>query len=105
MAAKSKNPPHKIELNLREIGQLFNPMDPAPFPEKDLDSDAEEFILSWVGEFPLNEPDSLVVHVAELPAGDNPQAVVEQGVHLYFGCRARMNRMELWRLLNEPVFR
>ena len=101
MSDKPKNPAHKIELNLREVGQLFNTMDPAPFPEKDLDSDAEEFILSWVGEFPLDEPVSLVVHVAELPADENPQAVVEQGVHHYFAYRARMNQMELRRLLSD----
>src|SRR5674476_296317 len=81
MSEKPKHPPHKIELNLREVGQLFNTMDPAPFPEKDLDNDAEEFILSWVGEFPLDEPVSLVVHLAELPASENSQTVVEQGVH------------------------
>jgi len=101
MSEPPKHPAHQIELNLREVGQLFNTMDPAPFPDKDLDSDAEEFILSWVHEFPLNEPVSLVVHLAELPAGGNPQSVVEQGVHHYFAYRARMNRMELRRLLSD----
>jgi hypothetical protein len=100
MSDQPKHPPHKIELNLREVGQLFNTMDPAPFPEKDLDSDAEEFIMNWVGEFPLNEPVSLVVHLAELPV-QNPQTVVEQGVHHYFAYRARLNRMELRRLFND----
>jgi hypothetical protein len=101
MFAKTKHPPHKIELNLRGISQLFNTMDPAPFPEKDLDGDAEEFILSWVGEFPLNEPVSLVVHLAEIPSNENPQQIVEQGVHHYFAYRARLNRMELRRLLSD----
>ena len=101
MPAKPKNLPHKIELNLREVGQLFNTMDPAPFPEKDLDQDAEEFILSWVREFPLNEPASLVVHLAEFPVGEHPQANIEQGVHHYFAYRARMNQMELRRLFSD----
>ncbi len=100
MSGKPKNPTHKIELNLRSVGQLFNTMDPAPFPEKDLDGDAEEFILSWVREFPLNEPVSLLVHLAELPA-ENAQSVVEQGVHHYFAYRARLNRMELRRLFSD----
>ena len=39
---KPERTPHRIELNLREVGQLFNTMDPAPFPEKDLDADAED---------------------------------------------------------------
>ena len=35
-----------IEVNLRDVNQLFNTMDPSPFHERDLDSDAEEFIES-----------------------------------------------------------
>lgn len=45
-------PHHKIELRLRDLGQLFNSMDPTPFHHKDLDRDAEEFIKSWALEFP-----------------------------------------------------
>src|SRR5450631_264200 len=101
MSEKPKHLPHKIELNLREVGQLFNTMDPAPFPEKDLDKDAEEFILSWVREFPLNEPATLVVHLAEFPSGEHPQTAIEQGVHHYFAYRARMNQMELRRLFSD----
>jgi hypothetical protein len=98
---KPERTPHRIELNLREIGQLFNTMDPAPFPEKDLDGDAEEFILSWVREFPLDEPVALVVHLNELPVDQNPQTVIEQGVHHYFAYRARLNRLEFRRLLKD----
>lgn len=101
MPPAPKHSPHKIELNLHEVGQLFNTMDPAPFPEKDLDNDAEEFIFSWVHEFPLKEPVSLVVYLAEFPAVDNPQNVIAQGVHHYFAYRARLNRMELRRLLSD----
>ena len=36
----------RIELRLRRIEQLFDSFDPAPFHEKDLDRDAEEFIVS-----------------------------------------------------------
>ena len=42
---------HIISLKLREMSQLFNSMDPSPFIEKDLDDDAEEFIVSWAQEF------------------------------------------------------
>jgi hypothetical protein len=98
---KPEHPSHQIELNLREIGQLFNTMDPAPFPEKDLDGDAEEFILSWVREFPLDEPVSLVVHLTEFPADQNAETAIEQGVHHYFAYRARLNKMEFRQLLKE----
>ena len=98
---KAEHASHRIELNLREIGQLFNTMDPAPFPEKDLDGDAEEFILSWVCEFPLDEPVVLVVHLNEFPTDQNPQSAIEQGVHHYFAYRARLNRLEFRRLLKD----
>ena len=98
---KAEHASHRIELNLREIGQLFNTMDPAPFPEKDLDGDAEEFILSWVREFPLDEPVALVVHLKEFPADQNPQPAIEQGVHHYFDYRARLNQLEFRRLLKD----
>ena len=38
--------PAHIQVRLRELPQLFNSMDPSPFSERDLDADAEEFILS-----------------------------------------------------------
>ena len=42
-----------------------------------------------------------MVHLAEFPARQNPQTVIEQGVHHYFAYRARLNRMEFRRLLKE----
>ena len=38
--------PGRIELRLKRLDQLFESYDPAPFHEKDLDPDAEEFIVS-----------------------------------------------------------
>jgi hypothetical protein len=93
--------PHRVELNLREVGQLFNTMDHSPFHERDLDRDAEEFILSWVREFPLNAPVVLVVYLSEFPVGQEPQKLVEEAVHNYFAYRARLNRLEFSRLMKE----
>ena len=50
-AAADRGHPHTISLKLRDTSQLFNSMDPSPFIEKDLDDDAEEFIVSWAQEF------------------------------------------------------
>jgi hypothetical protein len=45
----SLEPKHSrvIELELRDISALFNPMDPSPLEKKDLNDDVEEFIVSW----------------------------------------------------------
>ena len=93
--------PHRVEVNLREVGQLFNTMDHSPFHERDLDRDAEEFILSWVREFPVKDPVVLVVHLNEIPPGQEPQPMVEEAVHNYFAYRARLNRLEFGRLMKE----
>lgn len=50
----------RISLRLRELNQLFNSMDPSPFNDRDLDHDAEEFIVSSAREahgrgFPMRQ--------------------------------------------------
>jgi hypothetical protein len=76
-------------------------MDPSPFHEKDLDHDAEEFIVSWAQEFPRHDPVSLLVHVNQLPAHGDAQELVETAVHNYFGYRAKLNRLEFRHLLKQ----
>ena len=94
-----KRTSHRIEVFVDHIEQLFNSMDPSPFPEKDLDDDAEEFIISWAQEFPRKEPISLLVHVNELPAVQDIQPKVETSVHHYFAYRAKLNQLEFRHLL------
>lgn len=92
--------PHTIAISLREVGQLFNTMDPSPFHEKDLDADAEKFIVSWAQEFSLRGPLTLTVHLAEPPAG-HEQAEVERAVQHYFAYTARLHRREFRRMMRE----
>jgi hypothetical protein len=52
MFRRSKRPTtRRIEIYLENLEQFFNSMDPSPFHEKDLDDNAEEFIISWAEEF------------------------------------------------------
>jgi hypothetical protein len=92
---------HHIELSLRDIDQLFNTMDPSPFHEKDLDHDAEEFILSWAQEFHRYEPVDLVVYLEKLPDSQDTGRLIEQAIHHYFDYRTRMNRLEFKRLMKQ----
>lgn len=92
---------HHIELSLHDINQLFNTMDPSPFHEKDLDHDAEEFIVSWAQEFHRHEPVNLILHLEKLPEGHNAQRLVEDAVHNYFAYRARLNELEFKRLMKQ----
>ncbi len=76
-------------------------MDPSPFHEKDLDDDAEEFIVGWAQEFPLHDPVSLLVHVNQFAAHLDTQHLVETAVHNYFAYRAKLNRLEFRHLLKQ----
>jgi hypothetical protein len=92
---------HRVKLNLRDVNQLFNTIDPSPFHEKDLDHDAEEFIVSWTREFPLSEPVVLVVYLSELPIGKDLEPMIEKSVHHYFAYRAKLVRMEFKQLMKD----
>jgi hypothetical protein len=92
---------HRIEINLRDVNQLFNSMDPSPFHEKDLDHDAEEFIVSWVQEYHRHDPVTLVIHLQQLPVAHDARQLVEKAIHNYFAYRARLNRLEFNRLMKQ----
>lgn len=91
--------PGRIELKLRDVQQLFNSLDPSPFHEKDLDADAEEFIVSWAREHGRHQPLSIVVHLAIPPASGEVRAGVPDALHNYFAYRAQMTRRELGLML------
>jgi len=92
---------HRIEIRLRNAAQLFNTMDPSPFHEKDLDRDAEEFIVSWAREYPLGAPLAVIVHLAEPPTAEGTESVVTHAIHHYFAYRGRLKRQELRELLKD----
>jgi hypothetical protein len=98
--APDRRHPRIIRLKLREISQFFNSMDPSPFTEKDLDHDAEEFIVSWAQEFPSNTPIKLRIYLEQWPAED-PGELARAAVHNYFAYRAKITRLEFKRLLRQ----
>jgi hypothetical protein len=91
--------PHYIRLKLHDVAQLFNSMDPSPFLEKDLDEDAEEFIVSWAQEFPADDPVRLHIYLEHLPPEEHPKELIKAAVHNYFAHRAEIADLEFKRLL------
>lgn len=84
---------NRIEVRLREIGQLFNSLDPSPFVDRDLDAAAEEFIVSWARELPSHGELELVIHLAA-PAPADRAAGTGEAVRHYFASRAEIKRRE-----------
>ena len=93
-------PSAHIEVRLQELTQLFNSMDPSPFHERDLDADAEEFIVSWARELPRQTGVELTVQVREAPRADRV-ANLEEAVRHYFRVRAALKQREYRQLLRQ----
>ena len=82
-----------IEITLGRIHQLFNTFDPAPFHERDLDEDAEAYIVDSVDEFPLQKRLRLIIHLpAEQISGNTD---LPQAVHNYFAYRLHESQRRL----------
>ena len=77
-----------IEIRVHSVRQLFNSFDPSPFLEKDLDDDAEDFIVGWAGELPSKAPLTLVVHVPEAELAEARDVGLEEALANYFIYRA-----------------
>jgi hypothetical protein len=87
--------PSTIELNIREVAQLFETLDPYPFHERDLDKDAEEFIVGWARELPRDGAFRIVVHLPEAEAKTRAAADLENGMKRFFAQRAEAVGREL----------
>jgi hypothetical protein len=89
------HPKVSIELQVERVGQLFDTLDPQPFRERDLDREADEFIVSWARELPPKAPLEILVHMPP------DEAMGEQARHLgaamqgYFAYRARVTSTDL----------
>lgn len=94
-------PVHRLELRLRELGQLFNSMDPAPFLERDLDRDAEEYIESWAMEHPAGSRFQITVHLQQPPAQPDSAHMIAEAIHNFFAYKAELARRELRALLSQ----
>lgn len=92
---------HRIELRLRELNQLFDSFDPAPFHEKDLDRDAEDYIVSWAREYPAGEPLLFRLHLPRDQQRFEPEPTVRDAVHNYFAYRAELARLDVRRTLQQ----
>jgi len=83
-----------VELNLKNLSQIYNSFDPSPFHERDLDDDAAQYIEDAVMELSGNMDVKLVIHV-QTPTDDKDRVQLTDALHNYFSYRARATRLQL----------
>jgi hypothetical protein len=87
--------PGVIELQVDEISQLFDTLDPFPFRDRDLDEHAEEYIVGWAREFLRNQPIRIVVHAPETELRSEQASQLGTALNRYFTYRADVIVREL----------
>jgi hypothetical protein len=94
---------HRLELRLRELAQLFNSLDPAPFLDRDLAREAEEYIESWAMDYPTGSRLHIHVHLQKAPTETepDPEKLISEAIHHYFAYKGELARRELRRLLDQ----
>jgi hypothetical protein len=90
-----------IELRLSGLDQFFNTFDPAPFHDKDIDADAERYIVDSVRAFPLKTKLKLIFYLPlDRNQADTSEILIKAIVN-YFDYLAMMSSRELQSLLHE----
>lgn len=88
-----------IEIRLNAVQQLFNSFDPSPFHEKDLDSEAEDYIVGAVRELPPSAALKLVLYLP--PDQLAPANTLAESIHNYFDYRREAAVRDLRFLLHD----
>jgi hypothetical protein len=76
-----------IEIDLSSVKQIFNTFDHAPFHEKELDANAEHYIVDIVDDFPLKTPFLLNIYMHGESAFDYDAKTLPQAIRSHFRYR------------------
>jgi hypothetical protein len=89
-----------IEVRVENVSQLFNTLDPFPFQERDLDREAEEFIVGWARELPRDQPIRLIIHLPVEKISEQDREVAG-ALNRYFGYRQGIIERDINELFRE----
>jgi hypothetical protein len=76
-----------IEIKVENISQLFNTLDPFPFSERDLDKQAEEYIVGWARELPRHHTIRIIIHLPSSELAQHDPKTVALALRRYFDYR------------------
>jgi hypothetical protein len=88
-----------IEIHLRTAEQLFNSLDPSPFHERDLDDEAERYIVGCAREIKGSGPLQLVVTLPDVTLDAGVVQRIPEAIHNHFSYRAIQSQQDIHELL------
>lgn len=88
-------PPALIEVHVEQIEQLFNSIDPSPFHARDLDPQADEYIVACARDLPRDLSLALVIHLDSVTEAELRLSQVEGAIRSHFGTSAAVARGQL----------
>ncbi len=90
---------HTIEIHLRAPEQLYNSLDPSPFHERDLDDEAERYIVGSARELGGAGPLRIVITLPTAACEAPMAKQIPHAIKYYFAYRARQAQQGLSELL------
>jgi hypothetical protein len=99
MAGSSSD--NAITVRAGHLGGLFHSFDPAPFRERELDAEAEKYIMGLATERPRSEPLSIIVQLPKAQGESDIAQILREAVCNHFDYRAEQATRELKELFQE----
>lgn len=84
-----------IRINVHDLRQLFQSLDPSPFYDRELDDEADAYIVASARELPQQQPRGLIIYAALNTLSDGEGDSVAEAVRRHFQRRAVAARREL----------
>lgn len=92
---------YTIIVKVDRVARLFHSLDPTPFRERDLDPEAERFIVEWAKDAPRSAQFEITIQIPEQEAGAEAILAIRQAVRYNFQDRDAGTSRELRELLRE----
>jgi hypothetical protein len=93
-----------IRLHLKEVAQIFDSLDPYPFHERDLDADAEEYIIASAQEL-SQRPAAILLYLDQSNDDASEARDLEKAIHEHFARKLQVASRELHDLLRRGWIR
>ncbi|MGE0737171.1 MAG: hypothetical protein AB7G15_02605 [Alphaproteobacteria bacterium] len=84
-----------IELSLHNVAQLYNSFDPSPFFDKELDLQADLYILGAVRDIGADKPFKLILELPRSEIKAEDASAVERSIRNHFAYRLQTARRDL----------